>query len=117
MEKVRIGISGWNYAGWRGQFYPPKLPHRQELAYAAGKFRSIEINGTFHSLKRPQNFAVWVEETPRDFVFSVKGSRYITHMLRLKNVTKALANFCVWRAATRPKIGSSSLAASRKLPI
>jgi uncharacterized protein YecE (DUF72 family) len=93
IDKVRVGISGWNYAGWRGKFYPPGLPHRRELFYAAGKFRTIEINGTFYSLKRPENFAQWAAATPDDFVFSVKGSRYITHVLRLRNVTKALANF------------------------
>ena len=93
IDKVRIGISGWNYSGWRGRFYPPGLPHRRELSYAAGKFRTIEVNGTFYSLKRPENFAQWAAATPDDFVFSLKGSRYITHILWLRNVTKALANF------------------------
>lgn len=90
---IRIGISGWNYAGWRGVFYPPKLPHREELAYASRAFRSIEINGTHYSLQRPANFARWADETPADFVFAVKGSRYITHMLKLRNAETALANF------------------------
>lgn len=93
LAKVRIGISGWNYAGWRGKFYPPKLAHRRELCYAAGIFRTIEINGTFYSLKRPNNFARWAADTPDDFVFSVKGSRYITHILRLRDINRALANF------------------------
>src|SRR5579862_2486859 len=93
LDKVRIGISGWNYPGWRGRFYPAKLPHRSELSYAASAFRTIEINGTFYSLKRPENFAQWVDETPDDFVFSVKGSRYITHMRRLRDAAKPLANF------------------------
>ena len=93
IDKVRIGISGWNYPGWRGQFYPANLPHRRELAYAAGIFPTIEINGTFYSLKRPENFAQWFADTPEDFVFSVKGSRYLTHMLRLRNVAKPLSNF------------------------
>ena len=90
---IRIGISGWNYPPWRGRFYPPDLPHKRELAYAASQFRSIEINGTFYSLQRPTSFAKWFDETPEDFVFSVKGSRYITHMLRLRGVEGALANF------------------------
>jgi uncharacterized protein YecE (DUF72 family) len=90
---VRIGISGWNYAPWRGQFYPAKLAHHRELAYAAGIFRSIEINGTFYSLQRPESFAKWAAATPDDFVFALKGSRYITHMLRLENVKAPLANF------------------------
>jgi uncharacterized protein YecE (DUF72 family) len=91
--EVRIGISGWRYKGWRGVFYPQALPQRRELEYAARIFGSIEINGTFYSLQRPQSFARWADATPGDFVFAVKGSRYITHMLRLTNIRKPLANF------------------------
>ena len=90
--KVRIGISGWNYKPWRGVFYPAGLPHKRELQYAAGLFPSIEINGTFYSLQRPSSFERWAAETPQDFVFSLKGSRYITHMLKLRNIEVALAN-------------------------
>jgi len=90
---IRIGISGWNYAGWRGVFYPTKLAHKRELAYAGRAFRSIEINGTHYSLQRPEDFARWVEETPEDFSFAVKGSRYITHMMKLRNPEAGLANF------------------------
>jgi uncharacterized protein YecE (DUF72 family) len=91
--KVRIGISGWRYAGWRGVFYPPKLPQRSELAFAAKNFNSIEINGTHYSLQRPEYFAQWAAETPEDFAFAVKGSRFITHMKKLRDVEDALANF------------------------
>ncbi len=91
--EVRIGISGWTYAGWRGKFYPENLPHKGELAYAARVFRSIEINGTFYSLQRPGTFAKWAEATPDDFVFAVKGSRFITHVRRLKEIRAPLANF------------------------
>jgi uncharacterized protein YecE (DUF72 family) len=91
--QIRVGISGWTYAPWRGVFYPERLPHARELAYAAERFSTIEINGTFYSLQRPSSFAAWVAATPDDFVFSVKGSRFITHMLRLRNVEQALANF------------------------
>jgi uncharacterized protein YecE (DUF72 family) len=90
---VRIGISGWRYAPWRGAFYPDDLPQRAELAYASRKFRTIEINGSFYSLQRPEFYARWSAETPQGFVFSVKGPRYVTHMLRLRNVEAALANF------------------------
>src|SRR5579883_2388684 len=93
MAKVRIGISGWRYAPWRGRFYPEGLRQKDELAYAAGKFSSVEINGTFYSLQSPQSFADWYGTTPADFVFAVKGARYITHMLKLKNVEAPLANF------------------------
>jgi uncharacterized protein YecE (DUF72 family) len=91
--EVRIGISGWRYKGWRGVFYPEDLPQRRELEYAARIFGSVEINGTFYSLQRPTSFARWAAATPDDFVFAVKGSRYITHMLRLAKIRKPLANF------------------------
>ncbi|MDB5414054.1 MAG: hypothetical protein JWR10_2389 [Rubritepida sp.] len=90
---VRIGISGWTYAPWRGVFYPKKLPHKRELAYAAKHFGSIEVNGTFYGLQRPENFGRWRDETPDGFVFAIKGSRYITHMLKLRDVETPLANF------------------------
>ena len=90
---IRIGISGWTYVGWRGKFFPEKLPHKKELSYASGIFRSIEINGTFYSLQRPGTFAEWAAATPDDFVFAVKGSRFITHVRRLKEVRAPLANF------------------------
>ena len=90
---MRIGISGWRYAGWRGVFYPPKLPQRNELAFAAKNFNLIEINGTHYSLQRPEYFAQWAAETPEDFAFAVKGSRFITHMKKLRDVEDALANF------------------------
>ena len=91
--KIHIGISGWKYKGWRGLFYPEKLPQRRELEFASRKFDTIEVNGSFYSLQRPAHFTRWSAETPGNFVFSIKGSRYITHMLRLGKVEGALANF------------------------
>lgn len=88
-----MGISGWAYPGWRGDFYPAGLSHRDELAYAARRLTSIEINGSFYSLQRPSSYATWREQTPVDFVFAVKGGRFITHMRRLVGVENALANF------------------------
>jgi len=93
MAKVRIGISGWTYPPWRGVFYPEKWPQKRELEYASRKVNSIEINGTFYSLQRPESFNAWAEATPEDFVFTVKGGRFITHIRRLKEVDGALANF------------------------
>jgi uncharacterized protein YecE (DUF72 family) len=90
---IRIGISGWRYAPWRGVFYPPGLPQRRELEFAARHFPTIEINGSFYSLQRPEYYEQWYRETPPGFVFSVKGSRYITHLKRLKEIDKPLANF------------------------
>ncbi len=90
---VRIGISGWRYEPWRGVFYPEKLRQKDELAYASSKFPTIEINGTFYSLQRPEYFAQWYDETPTDFQFAVKGGRYITHIRRLTEPEAPLANF------------------------
>ena len=93
VTRARIGISGWRYAGWRGSFYPPGLAQRRELTYAGERFNSIEINGSFYSLQRPSSYATWRAETPADFVFAVKGGRFITHMKKLAGVETALANF------------------------
>src|SRR3954467_4313881 len=93
MPQTRVGISGWTYAPWRGTFYPPKLAHRRELEFASRRLNSIEINGTFYSLQRPDSFRHWHAETPDDFVFSIKGGRFITHMKKLKDVETPLANF------------------------
>ena len=91
--KVWIGISGWTYPPWRKTFYPDKLAQHKELAYAASIFPSIEINGTFYSLQKPQSFEKWAAETPADFVFSVKAPRFITHIQKLKEVETPVANF------------------------
>lgn len=91
--KVRIGISGWTYPPWRGKFYPDDLPHKRELEYASRQLDSIEINGTFYSLQRPESFARWAAETPENFVFAVKAPRFITHIRRLKEAEAPLANF------------------------
>jgi uncharacterized protein YecE (DUF72 family) len=91
--QILIGVSGWRYAPWRGVFYPRGLPQRAELAYAAGIFPSIEINGSFYSLQRPDCYSSWYRDTPAGFVFAVKGPRFITHMLKLRDCKRALANF------------------------
>jgi len=93
MATTRVGISGWRYAPWRGSFYPKDLPQRAELEYASARLPVIEINGSFYSLQRPQNYASWYADTPEDFVFAVKGPRFITHMKRLREVEIPLANF------------------------
>lgn len=90
---IRIGISGWRYKPWRGVFYPPQLPQRAELEFAARMFGGIEINGSFYSLQTPACYQRWHDATPDDFTFTVKGSRYISHMRRLIDVRVPLANF------------------------
>jgi uncharacterized protein YecE (DUF72 family) len=92
--RVFIGTSGYDYPHWRGAFYPRELPRSRWLRHASRLFNSIELNGTFYSLKSPAVFARWVAEAPRrGFVFAVKGSRFITHNLKLRRAETALANF------------------------
>ncbi|HXU98158.1 MAG TPA: DUF72 domain-containing protein [Jiangellaceae bacterium] len=105
MADIRIGISGWTYAPWRGVFYPPDLPQKRELEFAASRLNSVEINGSFYSLQWPSSYQSWFEQTPDDFVFSVKGGRFITHMKKLADVETPLANF----------FGSGVLALEHKL--
>jgi uncharacterized protein YecE (DUF72 family) len=93
MGRIRVGISGWTYPSWRGDFYPKGLVQKRELAYAAERMSSVEINGSFYSLQRPTSYASWREQTPDDFVFAVKGGRFITHMKKLRGSETALANF------------------------
>ncbi len=91
--KVRIGISGWTYAPWRGEFYPKGMPQKCELEYATRQFNSLEINGTFYGMQRPDAFGNWAERAPDGFVFAVKAPRFITHIRRLREVQTPLANF------------------------
>jgi uncharacterized protein YecE (DUF72 family) len=103
---VRVGISGWNYPPWRGVFYPPGLPHRLELEHAASRLRTIEINGSFYALQKPQSYRAWHDRTPADFLFSVKGGRFVTHMKKLRDVETPLANFFASGVlALGPKLG------------
>ncbi len=102
---ARIGISGWTYPPWRGVFYPPGLAHRRELEYVASHLATVEVNGTFYALQRPDSFRSWYEQTPAGFVFSVKAGRFITHMKKLGDIDVALANF----------VGSGLLALGDKL--
>ena len=90
---TRVGISGWRYPPWRGDFYPHGLPQRRELEFASRQLTSIEINGSFYSLQRPSSYRRWRAEVPEDFVFAVKGGRFITHLKRLRDVEVPLANF------------------------
>lgn len=104
--QIRIGISGWRYAPWRGGFYPADVVQAQELAYASRQFPAIELNGSFYSLQRPTSFLRWAAETPDGFVFAVKAPRYITHVLRLREPRAAIANFLAsGLLALGPKLG------------
>jgi len=93
MADVRVGISGWRYPSWRGAFYPAGLPQRRELEHVAQRLRTVEINGSFYSLQRPEWYRRWADQTPEDFLFAVKGGRFVTHLKRLRGVETPLANF------------------------
>ncbi|WP_438391239.1 DUF72 domain-containing protein [Caballeronia sp. DA-9] len=92
---TRIGISGWRYAGWRGVFYPKDLKQARELEFASRIVETIEINGSHYSLQTLASYKTWHAATPAHFVFSVKGPRYLTHMLRFRDdsARPAMANF------------------------
>ncbi|WP_261527118.1 DUF72 domain-containing protein [Burkholderia multivorans] len=93
--EIRIGISGWRYAGWRGTFYPQGLKQAAELRYASSLMQTIEINGTHYSLQSLDSWQHWYAQTPPGFTFSVKGARYLTHLLRFRDeaATVGAANF------------------------
>ena len=94
MDAQRIGISGWSYPEWRGGlFYPKGLPQSRELEYAGKRVNSVEINATFYKLQTPTSFRKWAAATPDDFVFAIKGSKYITHQKKLTEIRIPLANF------------------------
>jgi uncharacterized protein YecE (DUF72 family) len=88
-----VGTSGWAYPRWRGDFYPEGLRQRDELAHLASRLTSVEVNATFYSLQGPETFRRWALALPPGTPVAVKGSRYITHMKRLRDTEQALANF------------------------
>jgi uncharacterized protein YecE (DUF72 family) len=104
--RARVGTSGWRYPPWRGAFYPPGLPQRRELEHLSRLVTSIEINGTFYSLQRPESFRTWAAETPEDFLFAVKGPRFVTHLKQLHDPRTPVANFFASGVlALGPKLG------------
>jgi uncharacterized protein YecE (DUF72 family) len=106
MAELRIGVSGWRYKSWRGDFYPRGLAQRRELEYLATRMNAVEMNGSFYSLQRPSTYRRIAEETPDDFAVAVKGGRYISHFKRLAGAETALANFLASGVlALGPKLG------------
>jgi len=93
MKRYRIGCSGFLYDSWRGGFYPEDLPHREWLSFYAKRFNTVELNVTFYRLLKKEAFERWYHETPPDFAFSLKGSRFITHIKKLKDVELPLSTF------------------------
>jgi uncharacterized protein YecE (DUF72 family) len=90
---IRVGVGGWTYEPWRGVFYPNKLSQKRELGYASRKLSSIEINGTYYSTFKPESWMKWRDETPDDFVFSVKASRYCTNRKQLSSMGESMSRF------------------------
>jgi uncharacterized protein YecE (DUF72 family) len=90
---IRIGVGGWVYQPWRGVFYPKGMSQARELAHASSKLTSIEINGTFYNTMKPTSFRRWADETPDDFVFSLKGPRYTTHRRVLGEAGSSIERF------------------------
>jgi uncharacterized protein YecE (DUF72 family) len=104
---VRVGCSGWNYADWRGRVYPPGCPPRRWLEHYATLFDTVEVNSTFYRLAKPAAVARWLEQTPPEFVFTVKASRYLTHMKRLTDMERGVERLYAGIAplAASPKMG------------
>ena len=107
LRPVRIGCSGWNYADWRGRVYPPGCPPRRWLAHYATLFDTVEVNSTFYRLARPEAVARWLEDTPPDFLFTVKASRFLTHMKRLTDMERGVERLYAGIAplARSPRMG------------
>ncbi len=103
---IRVGIGGWTFAPWRGPFYPKGLPHKDELAYAAGRVTAIEVNGTFYRTQSPASFAKWRAETPDGFVFALKGHRFVTNRKVLAEAGPGVETFLASGIAELgPKLG------------
>jgi uncharacterized protein YecE (DUF72 family) len=102
---VRIGCSGWNYASWRGRFYPATLPPRDWLPYYASHFDTVEVNNTFYRLPEAATFAAWRTATPGRFLMAVKASRYLTHLKRLRDPEEPIARLFDRAAALGPRLG------------
>lgn len=93
MGTIRVGVSGWDYPGWRGVFYPDDLPARRRLPYLASLLDTVEVNSTFYRLPTPAAVQRWHDALPAHAVLAVKGSRYITHTRHITDVRQALANY------------------------
>jgi uncharacterized protein YecE (DUF72 family) len=93
MKPVRVGCSGWMYDDWRGRLYPPREPKRRWLELYAEHFDTVEVNSTFYRLARREAVAGWVSQTPAEFLFTVKASRYLTHVKRLAGIEDGIKRF------------------------
>ena len=92
-RRIRVGVGGWTYEPWRSNFYPPGLPQHQELAFASRHLTAIEVNGTYYSTFKPATFAKWRDETPDDFLFSLKANRFATNRKVLATAGESITRF------------------------
>jgi uncharacterized protein YecE (DUF72 family) len=105
-KRIRVGVGGWTYEPWRDNFYPTGWPHARELEYASRRLTMVEVNATYYSAMKPATFAKWRSETPDDFVFSVKASRYATNRRVLAEAGESVGRFCASGIAELgPKLG------------
>jgi uncharacterized protein YecE (DUF72 family) len=107
MKPVRVGCSGWNYADWRERVYPKGVPPRRWLSRYAAMFDTVEVNSTFYRLASRDAVAEWVAQTPDDFVFALKASRYLTHMKRLTDLDRGIERYYerIEPLVATPKLG------------
>jgi len=103
--RIHIGTSGWHYVHWRGSFYPQELPPEAFLSYYNRHFHTVEINNSFYQLPKIETFEVWRRAVPQSFIFAVKGSRYITHMKKLKDPEKSVSKFLERVRILKEKLG------------
>lgn len=103
--EIRVGTSGWHYKHWLGNFYPAKMPASQMLAYYCERFDTVEINNSFYRLPPESSLVKWRETTPEHFVFAAKGSRFLTHMKKLKDAAQGLERFLKAVNLLQPKLG------------
>ena len=102
---IRVGVGGWTYEPWRDNFYPAGWPHGRELEYASRHLSAIEVNGTYYSRQKPATFAKWRDETPEDFVFSLKASRFATNRRVLAEAGESVQRFVAAASRTRAQAG------------
>lgn len=103
--KVHIGCSGWNYKEWQGEFYPEKLAKKNWLEYYSEKFDTVEVNNTFYRFPKEEHLENWRETVPEDFLFTLKGSRYVSHMKKLKGVKESVQKFSDAAHLLKEKLG------------
>ena len=103
--KIFIGTSGWHYKHWRGPFYPDKLPASKMLEFYAQRFHTVELNNSFYRLPQPNGLNNWRDSTPREFCFAMKGSRFLTHMKKLKDPAAGIERFFERADLLQEKLG------------